>query len=106
MRGPRFYSVNRQLMLNGKRRIPSICYAMTIADVEGMKKLADNGLVTLYENEVRFVSGVAREIDDNSIVISAPNPDMKAEIPGEFVNAEVDIVPELKPTKTDKAKDK
>lgn len=55
-----FFSVKFSCIIGGGQFRPSICYAIPHSLKAKICEMADQGLAKLYDNEVRFVSGVAR----------------------------------------------
>jgi hypothetical protein len=54
------YSVKRPVLINGQRRVPSVCYPIAPLSVKAMEQLAAKGTVILYDRAVRFVSGALK----------------------------------------------
>jgi len=68
-----FYSVRNPVKLDGLRRVPSVCYPIPSQKAEEMEKLAAEGLVVLYEQEVRFISGAPYPVAGaEPVVVQAP----------------------------------
>lgn len=58
----KYYSVKNPVKINGRKKIPSVCYPIAHQDLPSMESLAAQGTVILYENKVRFVSGKPIEV--------------------------------------------
>jgi hypothetical protein len=54
----RFYSVFRNIKIDGVARHVSVCYPLTDSLESTVEKLVKDGLARVYDEEVRFVSGV------------------------------------------------
>ena len=54
-----YFSTKTELKINGIIYRPSICYRMPILAEKTLKKMAEDGTVTVYKYKVRFVNGVA-----------------------------------------------
>jgi hypothetical protein len=53
----KYYSVTRPVRFNGQKRVPSVCYALPRSTAKAIVDLASKGLVKLYAQRVRFLSG-------------------------------------------------
>jgi hypothetical protein len=87
-----FYSVKKPLMINGVKRVPSVCYSMGLSELKDMQTLELKGLVRLYERKMTFVSGIAREADSDEAVLTNPTTVAVATPETEFKAIADDVV--------------
>ena len=79
-----YFSVSYTTRIGDTKFRPAICYEIPESCRDSVEKLVQDKLATLYEEEVRFVSGIAREINktssssDVSVVPSSPSQDTAA----------------------------
>jgi hypothetical protein len=57
--GKRYFSVLRNVAIGGAVKRPSVCYPLSDDVAAAVAKLAAEGKARVYDEEVRFVSGVA-----------------------------------------------
>jgi hypothetical protein len=57
--GKRHFSVLYNVAINGAAKRPAVCYPLTDDVAAAVAKLAAEGKARVYDEEVRFVSGVA-----------------------------------------------
>lgn len=84
-----YYSVRNPIKVDGLRRIPSVCYPIPAQQAKEMERLAESGLVILYEHRVRFLSGVPHPVSDSGkpepVIVKASS---SASVSGEFSKEE------------------
>ena len=57
--GGKFFAVKKVLKIGGRKHIPSVCYPIT-EDITGtISGLVTDGLATIFDEKVRFISGRA-----------------------------------------------
>ena len=70
--GAKYFSVKYTTTMLGTRYIPSVCYKMDTILEETIKQLAKRGDARIYDQKVRFVSGVAIPVAKERLFSSAP----------------------------------
>lgn len=76
----KYFSVRNPVLLDGKKLVSSVCYPIDRAKLGALEELAGKGKITLYEERMRFVSGMARPVPKPYVVEAAG--------PGEFSQPE------------------
>lgn len=71
-----FFSVNVPIKIGGKVFRPCICYEMTPYFELTVKKLAEEGKVTLYTKRVHFCNG--KIVEDKPVAKEAPATEKKS----------------------------
>ncbi len=54
-----FFSVHVDVLIEGVRYIPGVCYKINTVNKAGAAHMYSIGKATYYDTEVRFVSGIA-----------------------------------------------
>ena len=65
--GGKFFAVKKVLKIGGRKHIPSVCYPLTEDIVDTINKLSAEGLVVIYPERMRFLSGRAVVADQANV---------------------------------------